>query len=265
MEIDPAVIRGWLEVARAIDQQLRVLAEKAAPFLTALAQFDWAALKQRVEELPEKSKAVMALAASRGWFFGWNDSLQGVMELVQKLEAANPSAVDDVMVEYYRANLQPFTDELVSNHPHRAAVIKAAVRAHTTLGDDGYFLSIPVFIAQADGLLAEITKVRSALMRDGGRPELQASRALRDMVGADQEALDLIDQLLNLHNLDFMKSAAARQMLEEDSGEAFIALNRHQVMHGESYDYGTEVNSLKAFSFLVHVGAHLPMVLKQDT
>jgi hypothetical protein len=61
-----------------------------------------------------------------------------------------------------------------------------------------------------------------------------------------------------------MKNAAARQLAEEASGEAFTALNRHQVMHGESWNYGTEVNSLKAFSFLVHIGSHLPVVLERS-
>ena len=34
-------------------------------------------------------------------------------------------------------------------------------------------------------------------------------------------------------------------------------------MHGERSDYGTEINSLKAFSFLVFAGLHMPTVLKR--
>ena len=33
-------------------------------------------------------------------------------------------------------------------------------------------------------------------------------------------------------------------------GGPFAKLNRHQVLHGESVDYGTEENSLKAISLL---------------
>ena len=186
------------------------------------------------------------------------------MELVEKLEVTQPADIDEVMASYYRANLQPFTDELANSHPNRAPIIKAAVRAHTTLGRDGYFLSIPAFIAQADGLLTEITKVKSAMMRDRAGLELQGSKALREKLAANPEALDLIHPLLKLGDLDFMKNAAARQLAEEASGEAFTALNRHQVMHGKSWNYGTEVNSLKAFSFLVHIGSHLPVVLERS-
>jgi exonuclease VII small subunit len=244
-------------------QKLQTIAENAKPFLMAIAEIDWAAIMRRLDELPAKSKAAMSLASSKGWFFGWHDSLRSLMELVAKLEVTRPTDIDEVMASYYRANFEPFTDELAKNHPNRAPVIKAAARAHTTLGSDGYFLSIPVFIAQADGLLTEITEVQSAMMKDRGGQELQGSKVLREKLAANPAALDLIHPLLNLHDSDFMKSAAARQRVEEASGEVFTALNRHQVMHGESWDYGTEINSLKAFSLLVHVGSHLPIVLER--
>ena len=205
----------------------------------------------------------MILASSKGWFFGWNDLLQGLTELIDKLEVTQPSDIDEVMAQYYRLNLQFFTDELVNRHPDRAPVIKAAVNAHITLGNDGYFLSIPVFIAQADGLLTEITKVKSAMMKERGEQELQGSKALRKKLAGNQELLDLLHPILKLHELDFMKSADAREVAAQASGESFTALNRHQVIHGETSDYGTEINSLKAFSLLVCVGAHLPAVLKR--
>jgi len=132
------------------------------------------------------------------------------------------------------------------------------------MGSEGYLLSIPVFIAQADGLLTEITEVKSGMMRDRSGKELQASKALREKL-AGSEALGFLHPILNLHESDFMKSAEARQIAAQAAGESFTALNRHQVMHGESSDYGTEINSLKAFSFLVCVGSHLPAVLKWES
>jgi len=101
-------------------------------------------------------------------------------------------------------------------------------------------------------------------MKEGGQQELQGSKAIRERLAANQGSLDLVQPILKLHESDFMKSAAARQITALASGESFTALNRHQVMHGESSDYGTEINSLKAFSFLVCVGAHLPAVLEHE-
>jgi hypothetical protein len=247
-----------LEVAHAASQQLETMAKKAMPSLLALAQFDWVTLKRRLDELPEKSKAAMDLASSKGWFFGWNDGLHSLMELIETLGVTQSADIDEVMARYYRLNFRPFADELTSKYPVRAAAIQAAVNAHSSVGCEGFLLSTPIFIAQADGLLTEITKVKSALNRKG--KELQASRALREKHAADPKSLDFLQQILMLHESDFMKSAEARQIAAQTSGESFTALNRHQVMHGESSDYGTEINSLKAFSFLVCAGLHLPAV-----
>ena len=40
---------------------------------------------------------------------------------------------------------------------------------------------------------------------------------------------------------------------EYERDEYFNELNRHQVVHGESLDYGTEINSLKSISLLNYV------------
>ena len=40
---------------------------------------------------------------------------------------------------------------------------------------------------------------------------------------------------------------------EKQRGENFNYLNRHQIMHGESLDYGTEINSYKVISLLLYI------------
>jgi hypothetical protein len=263
METNADFERDLFNIARIGHQLLQAVAEKvapylekAAPLLAALAQIDWAVVKQRLDELPQKSKGAMRVALAEGWFFGWHDGLESCMGLVENLGTAQAATVDDVMVAYYRTNLSPFTDELTSRSPDWAPAIKAAVHAHKSLGDEGYFLSIPVFIAQADGLLAEITGVES--------PMTKAAKVLREKYADDPELLDLLCPFLELQNSDFMMSAKARQGAAQASGKSFTALNRHQVMHGERSDYGTEINSLKAFSFLVFAGLHVPVVLERQ-
>ena len=43
---------------------------------------------------------------------------------------------------------------------------------------------------------------------------------------------------------------------EHERPEDFNELNRHMVLHGESLDYGTKINSLKAISLINYV-AHV--------
>jgi hypothetical protein len=254
--------RGLFEVARVVQQELRSVVatvvpylEQARPSLAALAQVDWSAAKQRLDELPKKSKDAMRLALAEGWFFGWHDHLQGVMELVETLGANRSNPLDDIMTAYYRLNLQPFADQLIITYPHRADAIKAAVSAHMSSTGGGYFLSVPVFIAQADGLAGEVT---------GKSSIAEAGRALRARYADDAEMLDLLHPFFDLHASSFMMSAKVRRESERTSGRSFTALNRHQVMHCEVSDYGTELNSLKAFSFLVFAGLHMPAVLEHN-
>jgi hypothetical protein len=245
------------EVARIIQQQLETVAERVTPYLEAMAQIDWAAAMQRLGELPRKSKDAMRLALAEGWFFGWHDGLQSLMELVESLEATQPSSIDDIMVAYYRTNLRSFSDEITSQYPNRGAPIKAAVNAHVSLAEQGYLLSIPVFIAQADGLLAEIVGAESPMTK-------AAAKEFREKHADDQELMDLMYPFLELQGSDFMMSAKARRDAAQATGKSFTALNRHQVMHGERSDYGTEINSLKAFSFLVFAALHIPAVLARS-
>jgi hypothetical protein len=49
------VAQRVFEVGRVIHQEMQAIAEKIAPYLVALGQIDWAAVKQRLDELPKKS------------------------------------------------------------------------------------------------------------------------------------------------------------------------------------------------------------------
>lgn len=252
-EIEP-VLAGLQRIASIAEEFSQVFLKAAesfaqSQFVSTLAKRDWRELQRRMDELPQKSKEAMGKALQRGWFFGWHESLQGLVQLIERLEDADDHLIDQVMIEYYREKLEFFTDELGIKYPHRAPAIGAAAMAHTTIPDAGYLLSVPVFIAQADGLLAEITGVYM--------PMTNASEHTQKRYADNQEVLDQLYPLIALKGSPFLMSPKAREQMVKVQGE-FNALNRHQVLHGERSDYGTEANSLKAFSLLAFVGLHLP-------
>src|SRR5690348_8476109 len=88
----------------------------------ALAQFDWVAAQKRLDDLPIKSKEAMILASSKGWFFGWHESLGELIRLVDRLAATEQGQIDEFLSQYYRDNLNAFSDELAEKHPNRASV-----------------------------------------------------------------------------------------------------------------------------------------------
>lgn len=214
--------------------------QRRPPLFNTLAEIDWQEVQTRLEELPALSKQCMRRVLSNGWFFGWHDSLETLSVLIDDLLASAEENIDEIMIAFYTARFSEYADRLATKHPVRSAPIIAATKAHTA---EAYLLSIPVFIAQADGLLAEMFGKENPL------------REIRQLVerrfADDQGTLDLLLPLLEINDSKFLLSSGRR-------GADFEGLNRHQVMHGEVSDYGTEANSLKAFSFLVFVGLHLP-------
>ncbi|WP_191832961.1 hypothetical protein [Pseudomonas fluorescens] len=234
---------------------------KIIPQISYAIPDDLTEFSAKLDALPAQSKIAMGVAADKGWFFGWSTALEDLMPLIERITSIPEEEIDQCMIDYYRLNFDDFSQRLQKNNSARATAIAAAARAHTEFGVDGFFLSTPVFIAQADGWLSEIIGAESPLGMKRpakGEPKDRSTTAgylLKQRFESDQESLDLLHPVFTLHDSDFLKSSEARSQ----SG-AFTALNRHQVMHGECSDYGTEANSLKAFSFLVFVGLHLQSI-----
>lgn len=176
-------------------------ASVAVPVIDALAKgiiqiasevrSDWREHLVRLDALPSKSKSAMAVAAKKGWFFGWTTSLDDLMLLIDRISNLPDHEIDQYMVDYYRTNFQDFFDRLLVNNPSRSTAISAAVKAHLEFGIDGFFLSTPVFIAQADGLLSEILGVESPLNQSGkGQSRsTKAGQHLKEKFIYDQKSL----------------------------------------------------------------------------
>jgi len=242
---------------------------KFRSFFDRIASIDWEAVQTKMDELPQRSKEAMDIASAKGWFYAWTGSLREAYAVTDQLRSIDEEQINEFMAEHYRSRMDCLSEDLSKQFPARAVAISAAVRAHKRADIDGYTLSTPVFIAQADGLISEILETDSALQKVGDKlikrgakkGETRAAYTLRNKV-ADEEDLNYVNPLLALHNLDFLMSQENRAASAQSSGGEFSALNRHQVMHGEVSDYGTEFNSLKAFSFLCFVGLHLPAFLR---
>lgn len=243
-------------------------APKFRSLIDRIASIDWEAAQKKIDEFPQRSKEAMDIASAKGWFFAWTGSLRETYAVTDQLRSIDEEQVDEFMAEHYRSRMDCLSEDLTKHFPARAVAISAAVRAHKRADTENYTLSIPVFIAQADGMISEILgavsalqKVDKTLKKQGAKEgETRAAYALRNKV-TDKEDLNYVNPILVLHDLDFLMSHGNRTASTQSSGGQFSALNRHQVMHGEVSDYGTELNSLRAFSFLCFVGIHLPAFL----
>jgi hypothetical protein len=122
--------------------------------------------------------------------------------------------------------------------PHRERILDKAFDAH----DSGnYDLSIPALFSQADGIGHDIFGV-SIYSKRGDRREQIRKRLGASVSSRIIEAYrEIVTTLLPIN-------------ADTDELSQFVSpLNRNGVMHGLHTDYGTEINALKAVSWLQYV------------
>ena len=123
---------------------------------------------------------------------------------------------------------------LTEQFPQRAPLIRAAFGAHWR---QEYELSIPVLLAQTDNGKVFLPE----------KKQQTASRGLCRTIFADAFKAALLSPL--------SKTLPIGASQGERSPDTEL-LNRHTVLHGESFNYGTRTNSLKAISLINYV-AHV--------
>ena len=184
-----------------------------------------------LEEQPARDRVWLTKLARRGWFLSPNMPVAAIPKLGRAAESM-PNEVDEAVGGYFRRHLNSIEEVLIKSYPHRSHLFREAFWAHR---ECKYAVSIPVFLAQADGIFYE--KFEKHLFSRKGPG---AVRTYSSMVsGRFFRAV--------LHPL------TGPAPLWNDSrslGTTFEGLNRHEVVHGMKLDYNTELNSLKTISLL---------------
>lgn len=153
--------------------------------------------------------------------------------------AGRRTALNRQMMDFLNCELPRMKKSLYARHPNRAKVLRQAFRAH---GERRYALSIPVFLAQADGICFDVSsslffsKKRARVYRDA----ITRGRYALPPGGYGLEAFDDTPPLAKGYD-----TRNARKKSQE--------FNRNGVLHGHDLSYGTRVNSFKAISLLSYL------------
>ena len=182
----------------------------------------------------QHDKCLQTLGAN-GWFLSPDtpvEQLQGLRDSCGTNTCFEKSAIRS----YFQQRIDSIESELSEAYPHRRRILRDAFEAHKA---GKYTLSVPVFFSQADGIW----------MDQFGRHFFWKGRksTLQDCL-----------KNVQLHNVVTMLNVLAPRKTnnnplwasEKERDSSFDALNRHQVLHGETVDYDEEENSLKAISLL---------------
>jgi hypothetical protein len=194
-------------------------------------------LEESMTTFRENLPSSLTLLSKFGWYISWDTIPGRIMRYAKELQNGNPELVDPEIISEIDNDIDRIERTLTHNFPHRRKPILAAIKAHK---DSQYYLSVPVFFAQTEGICNEITGVRFFKTKNGIPSTSNWTISF---------ATDTFTGLL----LEPMKNLAVSTQLQDPGNPT--GLNRHDVMHGDSYDYGEDkTNSYKALSLLLYVG-----------
>lgn len=235
----PEFLRG----VRAVVAQVRELWNAVRPALAAVGSavmfFGEALLR-----LPAELRTSVLSLANRGWFFDPSMPLQSMWHTKALIESGQHVEADAYMAAHFEARLDDIEVQLAAALSTRAPKFKSAFAAHRR-GE--YDLSILAFMAQADGVCAQLRGGHFFLKnRATQKPEAAAYAAAFDA--------NFIDQIAHLA---LTEELPIREQMRRRAANGSTGLNRHAVMHGESLDYDTKENSLRALSLLNYVALGL--------
>lgn len=195
--------------------------------------------------MPEKLKEAQIKLLERGWYINLSidendlDDLLIINDLFEQ-------EIDYVMVEHGKKMMPYILNKLEQEYPQRFLLLKDAFQAHQS---GLYSLSIPIMLAQADGISYDLFKVKF-FSKKNNHPQTKDARVSRIHI-TDKD--DPILYFAYISPLDYLSDLQINTIDRERLIEQGIyrgTLNRHGVMHGLDCDYANESNSLKCILLL---------------
>lgn len=235
-DIEPMLemTRGLQEAAKAFASTLDwdAISKSARQFSDFIVQ-----IEESSKTLPERTRKAVAALSRHGWFFDLDMPVASLWNLEKAIEEGNIEEAEAALCGYYSQKAAGIVEKLKQRFPSRAKVLASALGAHQR-GE--YDLSVPVFLTQTDGICQEVVRVQLCKIRyQKEEVTARVEKAVGDAVWA---AL--------LHPLT---DPSPLSLNERERGPDFVGLNRHLVLHGQSTDYGTEKNSLRAIALINYV------------
>ena len=219
----------FTQVLRPVIVRFNEMQARLAPVFEQLAK--------AFHDLPPRQQRALELLASDGWYLDPNLGFNELFDIAYLFAEGHTDKARVLLCDHFDSRAQSIEAELVGRFSDRANLIKAAMRAHR--GGE-YALSIPVFLAQADGICGQLIGVQLYARRDG-KPLIGARLKLEDRA-------PFVASLLYPLATPMPISAGVSE--RASLGDL---LNRHAVLHGEAVDYDTHANSCRALSLLAYV------------
>lgn len=194
---------------------------------------------ERLKEYAEKTPEYFLLIAQHGWFIDLESELNFAPKVAYEIQTGELTTANELLVKYYRDNLEQIFDRLIKRHPNRKEILTQVFSAYR---NEYHSLLIPSTLTQVDGICFDFTKRKFFIKEKENKYLPQVTSELEKSAGT----------FLDLY-LSPLQNQIPIMVREPDISKFPCHLNRHEILHGINLEYGTEINSLKVISLLKYV------------
>lgn len=186
------------------------------------------------DQLDARDRASLVTLGKQGWYLDHEFTNPQLLSIANAIEEGLVKERNKILCDWYEERLTQIELDLSARHLHRDLVLRDAFQAHR---EGKYTLSVPVFLAQADGICHDLTG-HQLYSRPNGVPVLAKLLSLEYLTSVRASALHALSQRLPISD-----NAQTRVCAPD-------LLNRHAVLHGEDLNYHTRTQSCRAISLL---------------
>ncbi len=190
-----------------------------------------------IQESFKQAPESIRILAENGWYVPMDLDFADVNYIADLLRQGKIDQADKILIEYFDRQSSFQQLSLIEKFSERKEILTQAFKAHNNCE---YYLSVPVFYMQAEGISKKLTDTRFFSSKKH-KPQTQR--------WSDRFKEDSMMNLL-LEPLKHININRQKQITNNP-----IGINRHDILHGDSLDYGSDsVNSYKSFSLLWYIG-----------
>lgn len=239
-------VRDFVE---ALGPMMKELVEACLPVAADVARF------------PEHLKASLLVMAEHGWFLVSSMPPSCAFEVAEALNENRIDRAAALMCGYAEDDLEYVLAGLRRAFPDRAVIVEKAFQAHIA---QDYELSVPVLLAQADGMAKE--RLQAGLYaKKRANKKADAEAELRARVDAALARLDWSKEWVYSAFVDPLRHLWPLSAPSSDLPVGETVLNRHAILHGESTGYAEWKISCQAMCLISYVALALDVLSEGES
>ena len=207
------------------------------PFLEHLDTFK--EIGEGLKEYTKKTPEYFLLIAQHGWYIDLESEMNLPARIAYEIQNGEIDYANEMLIEHYKENLDQIFERLIERHPNRKEILSQILGSYK---NGNHSLLIPSVLTQVDGVCFDFTKRKFFIKEKKNKFLPEVTSELEKSAG----------NFLELY-LSPLQNQTPIMVREKDISNFPCNLNRHEILHGISADYGTEINSLKVISLLKYI------------